>query len=172
MAPRSVAEDQIQSFRFRVFEGADGAGVFAGEEPVAGFNNITTPNLTFETAEHRTGIEKYTRKFLGIPTWEDCTMTRGVLVGDTTFYDWAINKYLNKSPFRTDLSIRVYNQEGDGWSSSDDAAVRGITMRNCIPTSVKILGDLDASASDVNIQEITCATEEVELEEVPAALLP
>lgn len=162
--PRSVIEDQIQSFRFRVFEGADGAGVFAAEEPVAGFNTITTPNLTFETAEHRTGTEKYTRKFLGVPTWEDCTMTRGILMGDTTFYDWAINKYLDKTPFRTDLSIRVYNQAQDGWTSADDQHIRAITMRNCIPTSVKLLGDLDASASDVNVQEITTAVEEVELD--------
>lgn len=164
MAPRSVAEDQIQSFRFRVFEGADGPGVFAAEEPIAGFNNITTPNLTIEQAEHRVGTEKYTRKFLGVPTWEDCTMTRGVLIGDTTFYDWAINKYLNKSPFRTDLTVAVYNQEGDGWGdAATEAPVRSVIMRNCIPTSVKLLGDLDASASDVNIQEITCALESAEL---------
>lgn len=161
--PRSVAEDQIQSFRFRVFELEGGAGVFAGESPVAGFNTVTTPNLTFETAEHRTGNEKYTRKFLGPPTWEDCTMTRGILMGDTTFYDWAINKYLNKSPFRTDLEVRVYNQEGDG-TSEDDQHIRKITMRNCLPSSVKIMGDLDASASDVNVQEITTALEECELD--------
>ena len=98
MAPRSVAEDQIQSFRFRVFEVEGGAGVFAEEVPVAGFNTVTTPNLTIEQAEHRTGAEKYTRKFPGVPTWEDCTMTRGILYQDTTFYNWAINKY---TPFMT-----------------------------------------------------------------------
>lgn len=163
MAPRSVAEDQIQSFRFRVFEVEGGAGAFAEEVPVAGFNTVTTPNLTIEQAEHRTGAEKYTRKFPGVPTWEDCTMTRGILYQDTTFYDWAINKYLGKTPFRTDLEVRVYNQEGDGWTSEDDDFIRKIIMRNCFPNSVKILGDLDASASDVNVQEITVAVEEVEL---------
>jgi len=162
MAPRSVAEDQIQSFRFRVFEVEGGAGVFANEDPIAGFNTITTPNLTFETAEHRTGTERYTKKYLGPPTWEDCSMTRGILRGDTTFYNWAVNKYLNKSPFRTDLEVRVYDQEGDG-TSPDDEWVRGFIMRQCIPTSVKPLGDLDASASDVNMQEITTALEECEL---------
>lgn len=164
MAPRSVAEDQIQSFRFRVFEVEGGAGVFADESPIAGFNNITTPNLTFAPAEHRTGQEKYTKKFLGPPTWEDSTMTRGILKGDTTFYDWAINKYLNKQPFRTDLEVRVYDQEGDG-TDPDDEWVRGFIMRECLPGSVKIVGDLDASSSDVNVQEISVILEECELTE-------
>ena len=64
---RSVVEDQLQSFRFRVSELSGGADVFAGEAPVAGFNTVTTPNVTFETAEHRTGQDKFTRKFLGLP---------------------------------------------------------------------------------------------------------
>jgi hypothetical protein len=33
---------------------------------------------------------------------------------------------------------------------------------------VKLIGDLDATSSDVNVQEITCAVEEVELD-APAA---
>jgi len=165
MPPRAVAEDQLQSFRFRVFEANDGAGVFENEEPVAGFNTITTPNLTFEQAEHRVGNKKYTKKFIGVPTWEDCTMTRGILLGDTTFYDWAVNKYLNKKPFRTDFTVSLYNQEGDGWGDADsEEPARSIIMRNCIPQSVKLMGDLDASASDINVQEITCAVESVELD--------
>jgi len=169
MTVRSVAQDEIQSFRFRVFEIDGGAGVFDNENPVAGFNTVTTPNLTFETAEHRTGSRKYARKFLGPPTWEAGTMTRGILRGDTTFYDWAIDKYLGRKPFRTDLEIRVYDQEEDGSDVANDEAVRSEIWRQCIPSSVKPMGDLDASATDVNMQEITVEVEEVELTTKPSA---
>ena len=85
--PRSVGEDQLQSFRFRVLEVQGGPGIFDDEDPVAGFNNITIPGITFEVTEHRVGNQKFTRKFLGVPTFEDCTMTRGILLGDTTIFD-------------------------------------------------------------------------------------
>jgi phage tail-like protein len=162
--PRSVVEDQLQSFRFRIFEVADGAGVFDGEVPVAGFNTVTTPNITIEQSEHRLGNQRYTRKFLGVPTIEDCTMTRGLMVENTTFYNWIIGKYLAKQPFRADFVVNVYNQEGDG-TLEGDTVVRSLSMFECIPTSVKLMGDLDASSSDVNIEEVTCAVERIDQNE-------
>ena len=159
---RSVQEDYIQGFRFRVFEVEGGAGVFGGENPVAGFNNVTTPNITVEVAEHRTGNEIWTKKFPGVPTVEDATMTRGILLGDTTFYDWVIEKYLNRQPYRTDIEIRVYNQQAPG-VNPDDPYSRRIILKNAIPNSVKLVGDLDATSSDVNVQEIGVACEEVVL---------
>jgi len=165
--PRSVQEDYLQNFRFRVFEVAGGADVFKNEEPVAGFNNITMPGVTLEVGEHRTGKDQWTKKQPGVPTVEDCTMTRGVLLGDTTFYDW-MKKYFERKPFRTDLQVRQYNQEGNGFDPNDKFA-REMTLRNCFPTSIKLMGDLDATASDVNIQEITCSVEWPELE-APATI--
>lgn len=163
MASRTPAEDYLQSFRFRIFEVEGNADVFAEESPVAGFNNITTPNITIESAEHRTGNEVWTKKHAGVPTVEDCTMTRGILLGDTTFYDWVIAKIFGRAPYRTDLEIRVYSQTAPG-VQPDDAFARRMVLKNCFPTSVKLIGDLDATSSDVNVQEITCAVEEVELD--------
>lgn len=163
---RSTAEDHIQSFRFRVFEIEGGPGIFAEESPVAGFTSITTPEATVETATHRTGSEKTTRKYAGPVEYGDATFTRGTLLGDSTFYNW-LELYRNKQPYRTDLEIRVYNQEGDG-TSPDDQHIKSETLKECQPTSVKGLGDLDAASADVNVQEITVSVEEVELES-PAA---
>jgi len=160
--PRTTAEDQLQSFRFRVFEVDGGPGIFADETPIAGFTTVTTPEATAETATYRTGADKHTKKFMGPVEYGEGSMTRGMLIGDTTLYNWIV-KYQNKQPFRTDLEIRVYNQEGDG-TSPDDDHVRSETWRECIPTNVKFLGDLDANAADVNMQEITVAVEEVEFE--------
>jgi phage tail-like protein len=159
---RTTAEDQIQSFRFRVFEVEGGPGIFADENPVAGFTTITTPEATAEMATHRTGSEKTTRKFLGPVEYGDVTMSRGILLGDSTFYNW-LERYRNKQPFRTDLEVRVYNQEGDG-TSPDDQHVKSQTWKECIPTTVKGLGDLDSASADVNVQEVTVAIEEYELE--------
>jgi phage tail-like protein len=158
--PRLVAEDYLQSFRFRVVEIDGGAGAL--ESPVAGFNNVTTPEITVESAEHRTGNETWTKKQPGVPTVESATLTRGILIGDSTMYDWVVNKLFDKLPFRTDLQINQYNQEKPG-VNPDDEPSRTITLREAFPTRVKLMGDLDATSSDINIQEIEVAVEEVVL---------
>ena len=160
MTARTPAEDYIQGFRFRVFEIEGNIGVFGDESPVAGFNNVTIPSITIETAEHRTGNEIWTKKQPGIPTVESATMTRGILLGDTVFYDWVIEKYFGRQPFRTDLEIRVYNQQAPG-VSPDDQHAKSITFKNSIPSSVKLLGDLDATSSDISVQEIGVECEEL-----------
>jgi phage tail-like protein len=167
---RTVAEDHFQSYRFRVFE-VDGnaAAVFAGETPVAGFTTVTTPEVTVEMAEHRTGSEKYTRKYPGPPTYGEGTMTRGLLKGDNTFYNW-LQKYLTGQPFRTDLIVRMYDQTA--WAVDGGVPEEFIAeekWKECFPNSIKLMGDLDASGADVNIQEITVAVEEVEFSNVAAA---
>lgn len=161
---RKTAYDYLQNFRFRVIEVDGGAGAFPF--PTAGFNNVTLPNITIEAAEHRTGISPLPKKQGGIMAVEDITMTRGIALGDTQFFDW-IQKYRNKQPYRTDLMICVYNQEING-ENPDDQPSRVLKLKECIPTSVKAMGDLDASASDINIGEITCACEDYDLD-APAA---
>lgn len=163
--PRTTAEDQLQSFRFRLFELAGGAGAFAAEDPIAGFTTITTPEVTVEVGEYRTGDKTYARKIPGVVSIGDSVMTRGILIGDTTIFDWVIAKYIGKTPFRTDLEVRVYNQEGNG-TLVDDIHVRTEIYREAIPTTVKPLGDLDAGASDINMQELTVSLEEIEMPEV------
>jgi len=157
---RTVAEDNLQSFRFRVFEVEGNINIFGNESPMAGFNNVTMPNMTIEVAEHRTGNETYTRKFLGVPSVEDMTMTRGLLLGNTSLYDW-VKRYLNKQAFRTDFEIRVYNQENPG-VNPDDKPAKTMVVRNAIPISIKSIGDLDATSSDVNMQEIGVACESID----------
>jgi phage tail-like protein len=160
--PRTTAEDQLQSFRFRVFEVDGGPGVFGDEVPVAGFATITMPEITSEIATYRTGADKHTKKLLGPVEYGEATFTRGLLIGGNTMFNWIQEFYLNKQPFRTDLEVRVYNQEGDG-TSPDDQHVKSVVLRECIPTSVKPMGDLDANAADVNMEELTIAVEEMEV---------
>lgn len=160
---RTPDKDKLQSFRFRVFEVAGGADVFANEAPVAGFTSVTVPGITIEMSEHRTGTEDFAHKYPGIANVEDATMTRGIYLGDTTFYNWVMAKVLGGEPFRTDLEIRIYNQQKPG-RIVDDPHSRRVICHDCFPTTVKLIGDLDASSSDVNVQEITCAVERVTLD--------
>ena len=166
---RQTVDDYLQNFRFRVGEVEGGLGVL--EKPAAGFNTVTTPELTIEQAEHRTGIERYTKKLAGVPTWGDGTMTRGIMLGDTVFYDWVVNRYLNRQPFRADLQVDIFNQEVDGTIETDTPS-RSEIWRECWPNSVKLMGDLDASASDANLQEITVSLEKVELVAPAAGDIP
>lgn len=154
---RAQADDLLQSFRFRVVD-VDGSFISA----TAGFNSVTTPNLTLEAAEYREGNRKYTKKQPGVPTVESVTMQRGIALNETQFADWILKKVLGGKPYRTDLMINVYNQEKTG-ENVDDAASRQITCSECFPTSVKLIGDLDATSSDINLQEVEAACEEVAL---------
>lgn len=158
---RPQADDLLQSFRFRVVAVEDG---FIA--PEAGFNSVTTPNITVEAAEYREGNRKYTRKQPGVPTVESMTLSRGIALTETQFSNWIMAKVLGGAPYRTDLLVNVYNQEKTGENAAD-AAARQIRAAECFPTSVKLIGDLDATSSDINLQEIECACEEVHLQ-IPA----
>jgi phage tail-like protein len=155
---RPQADDLLQSFRFRVV--AVEAGFI---DATAGFNQVTTPNITVEVGEYREGNRKYTKKQPGVPTVEAMTMQRGIALMETQFADWLLEKLLGGQPYRTDILVNVYNQQNTGEVDSDPIA-RQIRGAECFPTSVKLIGDLDATSSDINLQEIEAACEEVHLQ--------
>jgi phage tail-like protein len=154
---RPQADDLLQSFRFRVMETKDTNFL----ESVAGFNNVTTPEVSDEVAEYREGNKVYTLKFPGIPSVENITMTKGIAQKDGAFWDWALAA-INKMKYRADLIINVYSQELPGVDPADSPS-RQIVCKNCFPTRVKPVGDLDATSSDVNMQELEAVMEEMSL---------
>jgi len=156
---RTQAQDLIQSFRFQV---ADSDSFL---DSTAGFNNVTTPEVSLEVAEYREGNRKYTLKQPGVPTVESCTLQRGIAKAETNFYDWLVTDLLGGAKYRTDLLIKVFDQVKTGEVVTDDPT-RELTVYEAFPNRVKIIGDLDATSSDINIQEIECACEEVALTKV------
>ena len=155
---RPQSDDLLQSFRFHVVEGISEPFL----ESAAGFNNVTTPETSVEVAEYREGNRKYTIKQPGVPTVESCTMTRGIAITERNFADWLLEKVLGGQPYRTLLNINVYDQADDG-TVDTSAAKRSITCKEAFPSRVKLIGDLDATSSDINLQEIETAVEEVVL---------
>jgi len=163
MSVRAQSDDLLQSFRFHVVEGVTEGFL----DSAAGFNNVTTPEVSVEVAEYREGNRKYTIKQPGVPTVESCTLSKGVAQAGRNFTDWLLEKVLGGAPYRTILDINVYAQAEDG-TVETHAPVRSISCKEAFPNRVKIVGDLDATSSDINLQEVEAACEEVVLS-VPTA---
>jgi len=192
--PRAAASDPLHSFRFHVrsnnapaINGAgddilqpDGTedGYIIGNGTEAGFNSVTTPELTVENAEYREGVRVYTMKFPGVPTIADITLNRGVARYDTAFFNWVLAA-VEGNEYRTDLIIfhvqrPALEQTQDTTKGPNiDVTGDGIVSKlyklyECSPARVKPAADLDASTSDVSIAELDVAFERFDIER-PAA---
>ncbi len=150
--PRAQSTDPLQGFRFKVVD----ANVDGGSFLTGGFATATLPEFTMEAAEYKNGDEKFKRKFPGIPTVNDVTLTRGVVKTNTEFYDW-LKAALNGQEYRSDVTIQQFHRESD----AEPAFV--YTLKNAFPIRVKPAGDFDANTSDINLAEVDIAYEEFEV---------
>jgi phage tail-like protein len=149
----------MHSFRFQV---VTSPGAPAGDvlDPEAGFNTVSTPEQTVEVAEYKEGVYTYTRKYPGNPTMSDVTLTRGVTRADTNFYEW-VQAAIRGSEYRTDMEIRHFHRDdfGDVESADRGAPTKVYVLDNALPIRNKIAADMDATASDISIQEMDVAYE-------------
>lgn len=133
--------------------------------PLAGFKTCTMPEQTMEVADYKEGIFTYTRKQLGNPTFSDISMTRGITKNDSVFYDY-IRSAAEGIPVRTDFNIYIFHRDDvQGLLEYTNASPsRIVRCFNAIPIRVKFGADMDASASDIAIQEIDFAIERAVVE--------
>lgn len=170
---RPQSTDFLQNFRFHasVLDGAKflsfsvGDGVGRGSKPgEAGFQSISMPEVTFEPTEYREGIYKYTRKYLGLPTWGESTFMRGVVEKDTGFADWAIAAH-GGGGYRADILIEHFHRkdiEDDKAEKIPDVPARTYTYKEAIPTRFKPTADLDSTSGEVSLQELDVTVEWVD----------
>jgi phage tail-like protein len=165
---RASSSDYFHSMRFFVT-----ATSTAGYNPLvyqAGFSAVSTPEASAEAVEYKEGHFIYTRKFPGNPTVSDITLSRGVVLQDTTFYDWMFKVIEGAGQYRTDLLIRHFHRDAlPGTTGSnnpnataiapDSGPARIYHISEAFPIRCKIAGDLDATASDVSIAEMDVAYE-------------
>jgi phage tail-like protein len=154
---RAVDTDLYHNFRFHVVDPAGGH-----LDPVAGFRTASIPDLTVDMAEYREGVYKYTRKYPGIPKVGDCSLSKGVVKKESDFLAWIFKCINGGETYRSDITIQEYHI-ADEWGI-DGSPSKVIQLKEVFPTSVKPTGDKDASSSDVAIQEITFAVEEIVVE--------
>lgn len=172
MAARNASSDKLQSYRFHVKLVA--GGPYGGElnmiGPVgsrfeAGFKTVTLPQITTETVNYREGISTFAQKFGGPPTVEPITLTRGVSISGTNFFDWLMAKIEGRD-YRSDVSIyqmpitavrratagagRVNEPIPPGY---EDCSIE-YRLHEAQPSRVKLAGDLDADSGEVSISEL------------------
>ena len=192
--PRAQTADLLHGFKFRAsIKGGQEAvqnwfGTGAGE---AGFNSITTPETTLESVEYREGMYSYSRKEPGLPTVADVTFSRGVVLGNTDMFHW-VQRTIEGGPYRASVTYFHYHRlalpgaasiipgtaasgpyttgVGDGHDMKD-AKANIYNLYEAFPIRVKAAGDLDATGSDISLQEMDVAYEHWDMAgtEPPAA---
>lgn len=146
----------------------------------AGFSTCSVPEATVEPSEYREGGYVYTRKQPGNPSMNDIDMARGVTRGDSTFWKWLRVVIEGSGEYRADLTIMHYHRDTSlnreypavgtvNLAGIDlDKPARQYLVYEAFPTRHKVAGDLDATASEISIQELTFAFESFEVQELAA----
>lgn len=167
MALRAQADDLLHGFKFRAnatYDATPAGDWFLKGATQAGFNTITNPETTMEVTEYREGMMVFTHKDPGVPTQNDITLTRGTILNDTIFWDW-IKKVIMGGDYR--VTLHTYQFHRTGMTPGDlapdhkfvDSFANHYAMYNAFCMRVKPAGDLDASASDISIQEMDVSYE-------------
>ncbi len=168
--PRPIASDFYQAFRFAVSIGTPGSDYITTAN--AGFNNITTPELSMESAEYREGTYVWTRKQMGVPSVSDATFQQGISSlaeggNGAPFMAWALAA-INGAEYRTDITIyNIHRADVAGARDTFDISgkvvgvvgSRALTLHEAYPIRVKPEADFDATSSEVAISEMDVACE-------------
>lgn len=118
---------------------------------IAGFSEVTIPDLSIEEVSYREGTDPYTRKLAGMASVGSVTLKRGI-TESTELYDWftdvaALGAGMTQ---RKSVSIILVNQAGDEqarWNCS-----------NAWPSKYET-GSLDAKSSDVLVETLEIQVE-------------
>lgn len=158
---RAASTDPYLNFRFHVVDPAGGH-----LDPVAGFTSVTTPDISVEPAEYREGIMRWTRKFPGVQTVGELQMMKGSVRRDSDFFTWILDVINGGvATYRTDLMVMEFHITDE--FGIDGSPSRILRLREAWPSQVKPMADKDATASEVAIQELTLAVEELDIEVIP-----
>ena len=185
---RPKSSDFLHNFRFHVIVkgfgeggqpqlGTDDSGTVS-----AGFNAVTTPEASHDAVEYREGHYIYTKKFVGLPTISDSTMSRGVALQDGTFWVWMKDVVEGNAEYRADVSIYHLHRDSKPATSAipgspntqqdvpaDGPGVIEYRLGQAFPIRMKVSSDLDATASEVSIQELDLAVEYFDVIDTGAA---
>jgi phage tail-like protein len=145
-----------------------------GFQADAGFSAVGTPSVTLDVVEYREGHYIYTRKQPGIPTMDDITMSRGVTKTDTGFFRWMKATIEGNGEYRVDLNVHHMPRDnalpeevvpGTGTSEflNKDATGRQYQIFDAFPTTHKVAGDLDATASEISVMELGVSYERFDI---------
>ena len=125
--------------------------------PEAGFAEIGGIGFSTDTIEYREGGDPQngTRKIAGLARYTDVTLRRG-LVGSLDFFHWLRASADGAADARRNVAIRLL---------SEDRSTTVMTWRLLRARIVKhVSGPLNASGTDVAMEELVLAYERLEVE--------
>ncbi len=182
---RPKSSDFLSNFRFHVIITGFGAGATnqlqssaTGGTVSSGFNSCSAPEVSHDAVEYREGHYIYTRKFVGIPTVAEVTLSRGIALSDGTMWLWMKSVVEGNEEYRANMDIIHMSRDakpatqsgGDAANTQMQVPTAGIITyhcHECFPISRKVSGDFDATSSEISIQEMTMAMEYFEEEITP-----
>lgn len=188
---RAASTDFLHSMRFHVTTNAAdlGAGMqpeLFGANVPAGFMSCTTPEATTEAVEYREGHFNYPMKFPGNTTVSDVTLQKGVAPSSSNFWNWLRVVIEGSGNYRTTVTIKHYNRSVltntrptttvsakssfTNTAAGDGVASREYVLYEAFPIRHKVAADLDASSSDISIQELDLAYEYFDVDDNPQAV--
>ena len=159
---RLNVSDFLQNFRFFAVEQqppADRAQRFL--QVAAAFSSISTPETTTDIVEYRDGMSVLTKKQPTWPTFTPVSFLRGVVRGDSEFFNW-MDAAVGGVPYRADLQIQHFHRVG--WFINQPA--RKYVLLEVMPERVKVATDLDALSGDISLAELDVSFEGLDLIEV------
>ena len=158
---RSQSTDPFLMNRFHI---TDTQGLLNLTTPAAGFQTCTMPQINLETHEYSEGLWTYRRKFVGQATFDDISMTKGVVKNDSSFFAW-MRAGAEGYPYRTTITIKHYHRDDvTGLLDFSNATpYRQIICYNAIPINTKLGSDFDAMSSDISVEEFTFGYEYLRL---------
>jgi phage tail-like protein len=163
---RAQTDDLLHGFKFRAYAAYDDNDDWfkLTDTTQAGFNTITNPETTVEVTEYREGMMVFTHKDPGVPTQNDISLTRGTVLHDTMFWTW-IKKVIMGGNYRVTLGTYQFHRQAQVSeelapdNDMSDELANHYQMHQAFCMRVKPAGDLDASASDISIQEMDVSYE-------------
>jgi phage tail-like protein len=174
---RAKNTDFFHNFRFHVVVTGFGEGSAprlksgtVGDKPQAGFSSVSIPEATQDAVEYREGHYIYTRKYSGLPSISNVTLSRGVALGDSTFWYWMKDVIEGNAEYRANVSIFHFHRDSKPATSSAPAepnTTQGVSVVGSLeykigeafPIRNKISADLSATENSVSITEIELAIE-------------
>ena len=184
---RPKAQDFLHNFRFHVVITGFGSGAapvlgtLNGTAVSAGFNSCSAPEVSHDAVEYREGHYIYTKKYVGLPTVSEITLARGVALTDSSMWLWMKSVVEGNEEYRANLDIYHFHRDSKPQTTAGSTntqmqvniaqgGFRKYTCGEAFPISQKVSGDLDATSSEVSLQELTMAIEYFDIVDVPGVV--
>lgn len=166
---RAQKTDYLSSMRFFVdISNATGGNVNLGTTATGstGFQTCSTPEVSVDAVQYKEGTWIYPKKFPGIPSMSDVSLSRGVTRGDSTLWAWLKQIIEGSGEYRVDMAIKQYHRDNTlvGTASGstnltnidivNGKPARTYTLNEAFPVRHKVASDLDASSSEIGIMEL------------------